>query len=156
MKKLFLLLAFSVALYTAPVFAQSKKKADDDQKTEAKKTDAGETDKPEDRHAREKAYWKKVGNDQKEFWKEEHERHVKGEGPRKPPPPPNPFKRKKKKDMEEATNSSTGAESGSDGKSNVQEERSGPRKPPPPPNPFKKKKKKDAEKEEATSDSGSK
>ncbi|HEX7755776.1 MAG TPA: hypothetical protein VF421_10555 [Niabella sp.] len=159
MKKIFFLLAISVALCAGPAFAQSSKKTDADKKSEAKTTTAEDTDKPtatEERHAREKAYWKKVGNDQKEFWKGEHERHVKGEGPRKPPPPPNPFKRKKKADSEEAAATSNGAEANSDNKGSVEEERSGPRKPPPPPNPFKKKKKKDAEKDATTTDSGSK
>lgn len=105
MKKTFLLLLLSIVWCTGAALAQNTQKADD-KKPEAKNTDTKDADKAEntnDRHAKEKAFWKKVGNDQKDFWKGEHERHVKGEGPGKPPPPPNPFKKKKKQDTEKET-----------------------------------------------------
>lgn len=113
MKKAILIFFIGLGLYSTAM-AQTTKKAAPKKET-AKKESQSDTDA---RHERHKAYWKKFGNDQKEFWKEEHERHVENKeadkkstaskksenversGPKKPPPPRNPFKKKNKETTE--------------------------------------------------------
>ncbi len=88
MKKILFLFALGMSVCLGGAYAQSKKES------------AGSA---RERH---KKFWKKVGKDQRDFWKGEHERHVKAKEardahvkkkPRKHPPKPyNPFKKKKK------------------------------------------------------------
>lgn len=60
-----LLLLLAISLLQQPARAQETKKA----KTEKKES-------REETKARHKKFWKKVGTDQRDFWKNEHEKHV--------------------------------------------------------------------------------
>lgn len=108
MKKLLLLLTvFVVCLH--PAGAQKAKKTPEEKQAKA--------DTAESRSEKQRQFWKKVGENERDFWKGEHERRVKSkeerdkkEGktpdslkvekarkePPPPPKPPNPFKKKKK------------------------------------------------------------
>ena len=97
-----IIILFAGCMIANSANAQQSKK---DTKQTTKKETKEETD--EEAKARHKEYWKKVGNNQRDFWKGEHEKHVakeegreakegKRKGPPRPPSPPNPFKKKNK------------------------------------------------------------
>lgn len=119
MKKLFLLFAALIVTLSQTVAQKAKKTTEEKQAREAK------TDSTETRSEKQKNFWKKVGENERDFWTGEHDRRVKA---------------KEEKDKKAGKTSKD---------TTVEKQRREPPPPPKPPNPFKKKKK-DKEKEETT------